>query len=82
MAKYLPTVDLWKHEETVRTGSLKLQCGQWVTCGEGVKSRFVSTNGKSILVAHGGSTKEVCSRFFVSVAAMKQARERRANYGY
>ena len=46
--KYLPTLNLWDagiHSALVN-GQLKLQVGQWIQCGEGPKSRFVSVNTK------------------------------------
>lgn len=65
--KYLKTVDMWKNEEAVRNGTMKLQCGQWVDCGcneqHPTKSRFVCVSGNVVVVAHGGNYKQVNSKF-------------------
>ena len=67
--KYLPTVNLWNRavHAAVRNGQLRLQCGQWVRCGEGHKSRWVGmTKGGTMLVAHWqGSGKRTVERFNV-----------------
>lgn len=65
--KYTKTVDLWKPEihQALIQGNLKLQCGQWVACGEGRKSRFVClTPANTIIAAHWqGSSKATAKRF-------------------
>jgi len=64
--KYLKTIDLWDAtmSDAILSGQLKLQCGQWVQCGTGKRSRFVRTNGKTIHVAHWqGSSKATVQRF-------------------
>ena len=52
--KYLPTIDLWNPaiSSAIYNGQLKLQRGQWVTCGGAKPSRFVCMKGKSIWAAH------------------------------
>lgn len=66
MAKYQKTLDLWDPEvsDKLYSGELKLQSGQWVTCGpDGIKSRFVKANSHHITVIHGGSSMEVCEKY-------------------
>ena len=59
--KYLQTVNLWHHgiNEAITSGLIKLQVGQYVQCGKGIKSRFVSVNNGVINACHGGTNKEV-----------------------
>jgi|6_EtaG_2_1085325.scaffolds.fasta_scaffold00944_12 hypothetical protein len=45
------SIELWGREEDLRSGVLKLQKGQHVTCG-GDKGRFVSVSAVSIWIAH------------------------------
>ena len=55
--RYLPCVDLWSIpiQAAVRSGQLRLQAGQWVQCGPGPKSRFVSLRQSgSIWAVHAG----------------------------
>ena len=48
----------------ILNGQLKLQCGQWVRCGQDTqKSIYMGTNGRSIDAVHGGTNKEVLARF-------------------
>lgn len=65
--KYLPVVDLWSGDtiERIRSGSLCLQRGQWVSCGGRPFSRYIGVNMKSgtIECAHGGNGAEVIKRF-------------------
>lgn len=63
MAKYQPTIELWGKEDLILSGKLKLQSGQWVTCGGGIKSRYIGTNGRSIDCCHGGDTKQVTTKY-------------------
>lgn len=51
--KFLKTIDLHRYGQAVLEGQIKLQSGQWVQCGEGSKSRFESTSGRSITAFHG-----------------------------
>lgn len=50
---YLPTVNLWHAgtHKAVTTGQLKLAVGQWLQCGAGPKSRFVSVSQGGIINA-------------------------------
>jgi len=38
--RFTKTIELWGLETALRSGHLKLQCGQHVTCG-GTKGRFI-----------------------------------------
>ena len=76
--KFLPTINVWNTGITtaIMSGQLKLQCGQWIQCGRGgVKSRFISCNGRSINAVHGGTIKQVNLRFSARIQAKKQAEE-------
>lgn len=67
MSRFTKTVDLRSGDtvERIRDGSLRLQRGQWVSCGGKPLSRFIGVNLQSgtIECAHGGSSAEVCKRF-------------------
>jgi hypothetical protein len=51
--KFQKTVQIWGREAEIRSGELKLQCGQWVKCGGSPSARFVGVRGGDIWVAHG-----------------------------
>lgn len=73
-SNYQPLVNLWNHQtqERIRNGSLQLQCGQWVYCGNREHpSRFVALRGDgSLWVAHWqGSGKASRERFMALVRA-------------
>lgn len=70
--KFLKTIELWGNEEMILRGELVLQRGQWVTCGGGVKSRFMGTNGRSIDVVHGSDTREVMQKFTRRVSVARE----------
>jgi hypothetical protein len=59
--KFLPTINLWHcgTHDAITSGQIKLQVGQYVQCGAGIKSRFVSINNGIINAVHGGSNREV-----------------------
>lgn len=73
--RFTKTIDLWASGVTsaILNGNLKLQCGQWVKCGDkGAPARFVKTTGQSIWVAHSeGEDKttksfaRLCSDFYL-----------------
>ena len=75
--KFLPTVNLWNNatQKAVLSGQLKLQCGQWVQCGEGHKSRFVCINGCTLWVAHWQGTSKATKHRF---NALNNARKNRS----
>ena len=55
--KYQKTINLWSGnvQEQIISGKLKLQAGQYVTCGTSdkeSKARFVAVRGNSLWVAH------------------------------
>jgi len=74
--RFQKTVEIWGIEDKLRSGEVVLQCGQWVTCGGGVKSRYVGTNGLSLNIAHGGNAKEVTERFNARIAAKRACLKR------
>lgn len=63
--KFTKTVEVWDIIEQLRDGSIKLQRGQWITCGGLPRSRFVGVNLETgtIDAVHGGNGKEVTARF-------------------
>jgi hypothetical protein len=72
--KYLKTINLWASDiqDAVMRGQIRLQPGQWVSCGGGAPSRFVKTTGKSLWVAHPqGSAQATRERFLALVQASK-----------
>jgi len=72
---YLPTIDLWNSatQKAILSGQIKLQCGQWVSCGGGKPSRFVKSTGRSLWVAHPqGTPKATFDRFMSLVSVAKK----------
>lgn len=66
--KYLPTINLWNNgiHTAIITGQLKLLSGQWVQCGAGPKSRFISVNNGVINAVHwSGTAKNTNSKFLL-----------------
>jgi len=80
MAQFIPAIDLWnaKHVAMVEAGEIELQRGQWVFCGPGTKSRFISYNAKSKTfdVVHGADEAEVNRKFNARLEAIKVAEKR------
>jgi hypothetical protein len=73
--KYLPKIDLWNNatQQAVISGQIKLQPGQWVSCGGGKPSRFVKSTGRSLWVAHPqGSAKATRERFLSLLSVSKK----------
>ena len=73
--KYLPTIDLWDSatQQAVISGKIRLQAGQWVSCGGGKPSRFVKTTGRSLWVSHPqGSPQATRDRFMSLLDASKK----------
>lgn len=73
MAQYLPTIDLWNNgiAQALRTGQLVLQSGQWITCGDDIKSRFDSATAHHIRAFHGATTKQATERYRAYKAIQK-----------
>lgn len=80
MAKYIKTIDLWDQTnvDAVVSGALKLQRGQWVTCGTGPKSRFIGvTVGGSVHLTHWqGCGSRTRAKFIDACNATKIGRNR------
>ena len=79
--KYLPVINLWANGLTtaVLNGQLKLQCGQWIKCGQDTqKSIYIGTNGRSIDAVHGGSDKEVIAKYKMRIEIQKRALKMKA----
>lgn len=73
--KYLPTIDLWQSgiQEAILCGQLRLQPGQWVSCGSTKPSRFVKSTTTSIWAAHPqGTPKESFQRFMSLLEVAKK----------
>ena len=76
--KYLPVINVWANGLTtaVLNGQLKLQCGQWIKCGQDTqKSIYIGTNGRSIDAVHGGSDKEVLAKYKHRIEIQKKVLE-------
>ncbi len=58
--KFIKPIDLWEDgvQDRIRSGQLKLQCGQWVKCGYSGYSRFISVEGKVFNIVHPRSRME------------------------
>lgn len=78
--KFLPVVNLWDAaiHSALLNGQLKLQRGQYVSCGGKPYSRWIGTNGVTLEVVHGGTNKEVQSRL---ITRAKIKRETVARFG-
>jgi len=77
--KYIPAIDLWDRgvDELISNGTIKLQVGQWVYCGNGpIKSRFLGYSNGIYDVAHGNSHTYVVRKFRQRIAAKKKAIQR------
>jgi len=63
--KYLPTINLWDNAviTALRNGQLRLQRGQWVSCGSDKPSRFVCMKGNSVWAAHPQGKQGTYKRF-------------------
>ena len=70
--QYQKTVELWGKEDALRSGELRLQSGQWVTCGGGTKSRYHSASSHVIYCFHGGTTKQATAHYRQFVARRKE----------
>lgn len=75
--RYLPVVDVWNPavHAALATGQLRLQCGQWITCGPdaGYKSRFHHAHKGYICAFHGPQA----SKQFRSYASGQKEGQRR-----
>lgn len=64
--RYLPTINLWAKgvQATIISGQLKILCGQWIQCGEGPKSRYIShkSNGYINAVHYPNTGREFITR--------------------
>jgi len=70
--KYLPTVNLYLPgvQDDILNGSLRLQAGQWVSCGGGKPSRFVRIAGNSLWIAHPQGTARATRERFLSLLSV------------
>lgn len=75
MPKYLPTVNLWDSaiSTALHNGQLKLQSGQWVTCGDPKnKSRFISASRNSIHAKHPAGAVTATQRYLEYVRGQNE----------
>ncbi len=63
--KYLPTLDLWNPAivSAIECDQIKLQRGQWVTCGSGKKARYVGTKSTHWVAHWQGNAHDTNERF-------------------
>jgi len=76
--KYLKTLNVWDHsiQQAIKSGQIKLQVGQWLSCGNGRKSRYVSHTKHTMNVVHWqGSAKETNELFRDRINAPKNLKE-------
>lgn len=52
--RYLPTIDIDAAgiSDALRSGQLRLQCGQWIRCGLRKASRFVRASSTTVYAVH------------------------------
>ena len=79
--KYQKTIEIWGNEQAILAGRIKLQPGQWVSCGTSrtypTKSRFVSVKGNVLVIAHGGTNKQVNLKFNSMIQAKRASIKRK-----
>jgi hypothetical protein len=68
--KFLKTINVWDEgvQQAIRNGQLKLQRGQWMTCGKGnpKKCRYVGHSKHSIDAVHWQGSHEATDSLFMS----------------
>jgi len=68
--KFLPKLDLWATgvQQAICAGQLKLQTGQWLTCGtkNSKPCRYVSHTKHSINVVHWQGSSKATNELFLS----------------
>jgi hypothetical protein len=70
--RYISTLNVWDKSiiDAILSGQIKLQVGQWVTCGSNNdhKSRYVSNSKLSIWLVHWqGTGKATTDKFMRSI---------------
>lgn len=72
--RYLPTVNLWNRgiHTALVLGQLKLIPGQWVQCGDGPKSRFISISNGVINAVHWAGTGKATRAKFLQRARLNR----------
>lgn len=74
--KYLKTLDLWQPtiQDAICSGQIKLQRGQWLTCGVSNKRcRYVSHTKRTINVIHWqGTSTATTDKFNQAVVRLKR----------
>ena len=79
--KYTKTVDLWNVNNmlALEAGTLKLQGGQWVRCGNARPSRFVTLmNSGSVWAVHPTVVKGRDSKQFAKYMSIVRDRQAKA----
>ena len=82
--KYLKTLNVWDYsiQEAIKSGQIKIQVGQWLLCGNGRKSRYVSHTKHSMNVVHWqGSAKATNELFKARLNAGHELQERMKKKG-
>ena len=70
--KYIPTIETSKYSRAILEAQMVLQSGQWIQCGEGVKSRFHSVTPTGTIIAfHGATSKEATRKYQEYVWALR-----------
>ena len=74
--RYYKTLDIHRYGSPVREGSIKLQNGQWIACGEdgfNMKSRFHSIKPNGVIVAFHGP--DASAKYIEYCRAQREADE-------
>ena len=64
--KYIKTMNIWDNSilSAILSGQIKLQVGQWLICGEGKKSRYISHTKHTINLVHWQGTSKATNNLF------------------
>jgi hypothetical protein len=80
--KYLKTLNIWDQSiaSAIMSNQIKLQRGQWLLCGSGKLSRYVSHTKHSINAIHWqGSSKATNKKFKIASKLVKLQEQFRAD---
>lgn len=66
--KFIKTLNVWEAsiQDAIKSGQIKLQVGQWLTCGlsNDKKCRYVSHTSKTLNVVHWQGSSEATNELF------------------
>ncbi len=74
--QYVKTVNLWDAviQHSINSGQLKLQTGQWCTCGTDNPKpcRYVSCNPLTVFVIHWAGDSSTTQRKFIKACKLRR----------